>query len=101
MGDLVSDKQKKTGKRRMKKDGSHYMAIIGLKIMEPYLDMKNYSDITKKRRKYQNCQLKILFYPDSSFSPARFILSISFLLKQELFSSTLYQVSSYPIALNT
>lgn len=56
MGNLVSDKQKKTGKRRMKKDGSHYMAIIGLKIMEPYLDMKNYSDIKKKRRKYQNCQ---------------------------------------------
>lgn len=56
MGNSVYDKQKKTGKRRMKKDGSHYMAMVGLKIMESYLDMKNYSDIKKKRRKHQNCQ---------------------------------------------
>lgn len=27
MGNLVSDKKKKTGKRRMKKDGFYYMAI--------------------------------------------------------------------------
>lgn len=56
MGNLMSDKEKKAGMRRLQKDGS-YVVVIGKKIIDSQLDMKNSAQISREKGENNlNCQ---------------------------------------------
>lgn len=52
----MSDKEKKAGMRRLQKDGA-YVVVIGKKIIDSQLDMKNSAQISREKGENNlNCQ---------------------------------------------